>query len=298
MKRIAAILNSAARKGRSARELERAIAALEATPVGADVFVTDGPGIAGCVERRLAEGYDIIAAGGGDGTLNAVASKLAGTDAVMGVIPLGTLNHFAIDTGIGLDVERAAALLREGTTERIDVGEVNGSFFLNNSSVGIYPWMVRNRNRLERTTGMARWRAMLVTALSLYKGLPRLTVAMSQGGKEITRTTPFVLVGNNRYEMETLQAWKRAAFDEGVLTVAVLHNGGRFAFVKLAASALLGRLRVRDDFDVIGLSELRIDPPGETVDVALDGEVRMLFAPLRYRVLPKALKIILPPKQS
>src|SRR5438067_1037517 len=88
-----------------------------------------GEEIVELVERALAEGADPIVAGGGNGTLNAVASVLAGTERTLGVLPLGTLNHFAKDLNIPLDLEGAARTLIEGTVAQVDVGEVNGRIF-------------------------------------------------------------------------------------------------------------------------------------------------------------------------
>src|SRR4051794_24863581 len=83
-----------------------------------------------------------VVVAGGDGSVRAVASVIAGTDLPMGVLPLGTLNHFARDLGIPLDLQGATAVIARGITRPVDVGEVNGRVFVNNSSIGIYPLMV------------------------------------------------------------------------------------------------------------------------------------------------------------
>src|SRR5215210_3549065 len=94
-----------------------------------------GAEIVELARRAAREDGDTVIAGGGDGTINAVASTLVGTAKRLGVLPLGTLNHFAKDLKIPLDLEDAAKTVLDGQVARVDVGEVNGRIFLNNSSL-------------------------------------------------------------------------------------------------------------------------------------------------------------------
>ena len=110
------------------------------------------------IAREAADGSEkVIVAAGGDGTINAVAAELAGTDKILGVLPIGTLNHFAKDLGIPLDLETAVRTIKEGEVAAVDAGEVNGRIFINNSSLGIYPQIVSRREeqqeRLARGNG-------------------------------------------------------------------------------------------------------------------------------------------------
>ncbi len=98
---------------------------------------------------KAAVDFDVVAAMGGDGTVNAVAGALAGTPTPLLVLPAGTLNHFARDLGLPLDPAEAALLVRDGVRREVDVGEVNGHVFVNNSSIGAYPLTVALRERLQ-----------------------------------------------------------------------------------------------------------------------------------------------------
>ena len=120
----------------------------------------DGDDISALVRQETQHGCALIVAGGGDGTVNAVASVLAGTDIVLGVLPLGTLNHFAKDLLLPLELEGAVDNLFTGQTIQVDVGEVNGKLFLNNSSLGIYPVIVRQREKLQEH-GRGKWSAFV-----------------------------------------------------------------------------------------------------------------------------------------
>jgi len=98
-------------------------------------------------QRAVQVGFPTVVAGGGDGTLNVVASALVGTEVALGVLPLGTLNHCAKDLHIPLDLASVVHTIRAGWTRRVDVGEVNGHLFLNNSSLGLYPRIVQHRKK-------------------------------------------------------------------------------------------------------------------------------------------------------
>src|ERR1041385_7680888 len=99
-----------------------------------------GPGeeVREVARRALEARPPVLVAAGGDGTLSAVADVLRGTDTALGVIPVGTMNHFAKDLGIPLDAGEAAQVIGTGRCIRVDVGEVNGRAFINNASLGIY----------------------------------------------------------------------------------------------------------------------------------------------------------------
>ena len=105
----------------------------------------------------------MVVAAGGDGTVNAVASALAGSDMPLGIFPLGTFNHFARDIGIPLGPEAAAKVIATGHPKRVDVGEVNDRIFVNNSSLGVYPDIVRERESL-RQQGHRKWTAFTIAS--------------------------------------------------------------------------------------------------------------------------------------
>jgi len=112
-------------------------------------------------KQLVGERAPLLVAGGGDGTMNAVASVLAGSDTALGVLPLGTLNHFARDLRLPLALDAAVETVVQGRRKSIDVGEVNHRVFVNNSSLGLYPAMVHQREKLRRRLGGGKWHAML-----------------------------------------------------------------------------------------------------------------------------------------
>ena len=236
-----------------------------------------------------------IIAGGGDGTINAVASVLVDTDRTLGVLPLGTLNHFAKDLKIPLDVEAAARVCLEGREAKVDVGEVNGRIFLNNSSLGLYPSIVRHREKQQEQLGRGKWPAFIWATLTMLKRYPFLSVRLSTDDERMIRHTPFVFIGNNEYEMESFNVGARSCIDAGQLSLYVAHRTGRLGLLRLAWRALFGGLRDEEDFNAMCTKEVWIETRRpKRLRVATDGEVTIMTTPLHYRVRPGALRVLVP----
>src|SRR4029453_12799071 len=104
-----------------------------------DIRIVQGPLVRRAASEALAGGSTIVVAGGGDGTLSSVASAIVESEAALGILPLGTLNHFAKDVGVPLDLDEAIRAVAGGRIVRVDVGDVNGRWFINNASVGSEP---------------------------------------------------------------------------------------------------------------------------------------------------------------
>jgi diacylglycerol kinase family enzyme len=196
-----------------------------------------------------------------------------------------------------LDLDAAIAVVMHGHTARVDVGEVNGRFFINNSSLGLYPSIVRQREQRTRR-GYNKWLAFLWATIVVFKRYPFLNVHLNADGRELRRRTPFVFVGNNEYEMDTFNVGARAALDSGQLCLHVTHKAGRLRLVALALRALFGRLRAAKDFDSLRAHEVFVETHRARLNVAADGEVVAIDTPLRYRVRPCALCVLVPERKS
>jgi YegS/Rv2252/BmrU family lipid kinase len=253
-----------------------------------------GEEIIDLARRAVKDDCDPIIAGGGDGTINAVASTIVGTDRTLGVLPLGTLNHFAKDLNIPLDLEAAARILLDGHTARVDVGEVNERIFLNNSSLGLYPSIVRQREKQQQRLGRGKWPAFFWATLMVLRRYPFLNVRLSVDHREMSRRTPFVFIGNNEYEMENFNLGARSCLDKGQLSMYVAHHTGRLGLLRLGFSALFGGLRKQDDFDALCTKEIWIETRRKRLPVATDGEVTLMDTPLHYNVRPGALRVLVP----
>lgn len=244
--------------------------------------------------RRAAQSdSSTIVAGGGDGTINTVASAVVGTNKTLGVLPLGTLNHFARDLHIPLDLEDAARTILAGHTTEVDVGEVNDLIFLNNSSLGLYPRLVREREKQQRL-GSGKWAAFFWATVAVLRRYPFLDVRLSADGKDFSSRTPLVFIGNNEYEMESFNVGARACLNAGKLSLYITRDTGRLGLMRLAWRALFGGLRDDKDFIALRSQEIWIETRHRHLRVAMDGELRVLQPPLHYRVRPLSLRVLVP----
>ena len=235
----------------------------------------------------------ISLAGGGDGTINTVASAVVGTDKTLGVLPLGTLNHFAKDLHIPLDLEAAARTILAGHSLEVDVGEVNGQIFLNNSSLGLYPRLVQKRKK-QQQLGYRKWAAFFWAAISVLRRYPFMDVRLNADGKDFSSRTPLVFIGNNEYVMESLNAGARACLNAGKLSLYITRNTGRLGLMRLAFRALFGGLRNDKDFIAMCSREIWIETRHHRLRVAMDGEVKVMPPPLHYRIRPLSLRVLVP----
>ena len=245
--------------------------------------------------KQATEGPEkIVVAGGGDGTVSGVAGALAGTGKTLGVLPLGTLNHFAKDLKIPLDLEGAVDTLMNGRTIEVDVGEVNGRVFINNSSIGLYPEIVRRRDKEQSTTKAGKWRAMLKAFVASLREYRMVRVRIRTADGEYQRTTPFVFVGNNEYNLQGFGAGGRAVLDAGQFCVWVARGTRPLGLFRMGMRALFGRLEGARDFEAHTGTDFEIVPAHPKMHVSRDGETELVETPLIYRLRPKALRVLVP----
>jgi diacylglycerol kinase family enzyme len=245
--------------------------------------------------RAASARTSIVVAAGGDGTVSSVAAGLLGTPAMLGVLPVGTLNHFAKDLRIPLDLAKAVATIVTPRVGSIDVGRVNDRVFLNNSSIGIYPSIIEAREELRRL-GHRKWPAFALATFRVLRRYRGVLVSIEAGGRQSVRRTPFVFVGNNEYEIEGIRLGGRARLDGGRLFTYLAPRVRTRELPMLLARALLGRARQSGAFEIVSAPELWIHTPkARHVRVAIDGETTTMTPPLHYRTCPGALKVLLPP---
>ena len=253
----------------------------------------EGGDIKAVVDQAVQGGGDALVACGGDGTVNAVAAAALEAGKPLGVIPLGTLNNFSKDLGIPQDLAEAIKVVAEARTRCIDVAEVNGQIFINNSSIGLYPRIVHDREKQQRL-GRGKWFAAFWAALKVLRFSHFLNVRLICDGVEYRGKTPFVFVGNNDYDMDLYNVGRRERLDEGKLSVYFLRRGGRWGVIVMLLKTMIGRVKQWDDFEQLQTDELTIVSRKKALPVAFDGEVAAMETPLNYKVLPHSLEAIVP----
>jgi diacylglycerol kinase family enzyme len=225
--------------------------------------------------------------------VSTVAAAAVRHGKTFGVIPCGTLNHFARDAGIPPDLEAAAAVLAAGHTRLLDIGEVNGQIFINNASIGAYPRMVWERNRA-RERGLPRPVAVMLAVARTWLDLRSIAVRLSVDGVDMVRSSPFIFVGNSEYEVEGTSIGRRTTMTDGKLSLYLAPKFARMDALRLPLWVLLRTLDGHEKFEARSASALTIEPSTRRVTVALDGEIRILDAPLHFTVRRQALRTLLP----
>jgi diacylglycerol kinase family enzyme len=295
---VAIVLNASSGPGASSEVPERLKEIFAAARKDARIILANGGSSIGeAMRQAVREGCDTLVAGGGDGTINTGAAAVLARGIPLGVLPMGTLNHFAKDLGLPLDVEEAARVVLDGVICKVDVGEINGRIFLNNSSLGVYPAIVRLRERYQMG-GRGKWVAALWAALTVLRRNPFMAVRIVVEGETIVRRTPLLLVANNEYRMAGIHAASRESLARGVLAVYVLDAEQRPGLLGLAWRLLVRGGEQVKELDLLTGSEAIVETRRHRLQVALDGEVATLESPLEYRIKPGALRVYVPAEGS
>ena len=291
---VAVILNPSSGSAGRDTTPERIVELFAAEGRAATVLAV-GPGrtVADQARSAVEAGCRVAVAAGGDGTVNAVATAVLGRDIPLGVLPMGTLNHFAKDLGLPLELAEAVRVAAQGTVRRVDVGQVNGRVFLNNSSIGVYPRVVELRRKWE-STGWGKWVAAFWASLAVLRRRPFMGVRIRTAEETVVRLTPFVFVGNNEYRMVGLKAASRESLTGGRLALCVMHASLRRSLLVLAWQVLWRGVDHVRELELFLVSEATVETRRRRLQVSLDGEVTVLASPLEYRIQPLALPVIGP----
>ena len=239
---------------------------------------------------------EIVVAGGGDGTICGVATQVAKTDKVLGVLPLGTLNHFSKDLGVPQNLPDAVEAIAHGQEVAVDLGSINGEIFVNNSSIGLYPHIVKQRESQQHRLGRGKWHAAFRATMHTLRMAPVIEVRTVVDGREIVERTPFVFIGNNVYEMNMYHIGTRKKMDEGNLFVYALTEGSQRHFFRFMAKTITGRAKRKEDFRGGTIDSITLSTRRKKIAVARDGEVGYMNTPLEYKILPGALRVLVPQK--
>ena len=269
-------------------------AAMRAAGIKGEVELLDGAGVARRAKEAVAAKAALVIAGGGDGSISAAVGAIAGSETVLGVLPLGTLNHLARDLGVPFDINKAAAIIGEGHERRIDVAELNGRIFVNNSALGLYPLMVVDRDAQEKRLGRSKKLSMAVAAARTIIRFRHSRMMICADGDRVQIDTPLLFVGNNDYDVALPAAGKRASLDAGKLCVIVLRQKGRWGLLGMALRALFGLTRDNDMVRLNAVEELRVESRRNHLTASIDGETEQLQSPLTYRIRPGALRVMAP----
>ena len=304
-KRLAVVINrdggTVLRLGAEALET-RLAAAFGAAGAEAEMHFVPGAEMSATLERALGRArageLDGIVVGGGDGSVNGAANLLAGTGVPLGVLPLGTLNHFARDVGMPAEPEAAAQVIASSAPRAVDVAEVNGRVFTNNSLLGAYPYMVADRERRRDKHGLGKWTAMTLAFLRMLWRFPRRRLTLCFEGERVPVRTPSLMVGVNEYDPRNFAIPRTHGLDRGELWVLVARHRHPLGFAWFAFRTIFRGLDEGRDFDLVKVKSLEVRARTSRLLVATDGELLRLRPPLKYRIRPAELVVLAPQPQT
>ncbi len=291
---ICVILNpgSGARKAEAIQRLETAIAR---HPGRFTLHrVARGGDLGAAADRALNEGFATVVAAGGDGTICAIAQKLAGSDRQLGVLPMGTFNYFARGLGLPEDLEAAVDVLVEGATRPVDVGEVNGRVFLNNASLGLYPAILQQRETTYRRWGRSRLAAhwsVLKTFVQFHRSI---SLSATIDGVAVRARTPLVFVARSDYQLRLFGLDGADCVRDGHFALFLAPDSSRWRLLLYTLRLAWGGMKLGRDFELFCGDDIVVATRRHHRLVARDGERERLSTPLHFRIRKGALRVVVP----
>ncbi len=245
------------------------------------------------------EGFGVVVAAGGDGTVAGVAHALAGTASALAVLPFGTFNYFARGLGMPEDPALAAQAILQGRRHAIKVGTMNGRVFLNNVSIGLYPAILEEREAAYARFGRYRFLAHLASLRTILRFQRPHRMRLTLDGTTQLIRSPMLFVARSAYQLDQFGLDGAEAISDDRFALFLAHQQTRAGFLRLAIR--LVRKRVDHGRDVLVSMPERIKveiPRRQLVPVALDGEKLQMRLPLVIELAPDRLNVILPPQTA
>lgn len=292
------VANPRSGSGDKAAELKAATGVLAAAGHPYEVHELDGSSVdadCGRAARRAAQLGGAIVAAGGDGTVNAAVNAARGAGVPLGLLPMGTFNHFACEHGVPLEPAAAAGVLITGAARPVAMGELNGRLFFNIAGFGLYTQAIRGRDRATRRFGSYRVVAVASAVGTLLAGREPFTVHTVADDTAATVRTSTVLVFCNSLQLEALGLDLERCTRVGALAVALLRPTRLRDRLRLLLRFSLKQLDADGRVQSFCATDFEVRSARREIDVVIDGEIVRLRQPLRFRAAPDAVRLIVPP---
>jgi diacylglycerol kinase family enzyme len=255
------------------------------------VDVRPGIDVRTIVREALDANLRAFVVAGGDGSIHHVAQALVGTDGVLGILPIGSVNHLARDLGLPVGDWRASfEIAVRGEVKQIDVGRINGTYFLNSVMLGLYPAISEFRERFRSLH--SRWRAYAKAIRLALHHFPHVTLVVEHDGRVETMRTQMFVVAVNAYDLsQTGVVSPRTTMNDGRLAMYSLSFMSRIEFVGVVAKYLRGKVGDVPGFRSLRTTQLRLDTGKRRLRVSIDGELVDLDTPLQLAAVPASLLV-------
>ncbi len=293
---ICVLVNGGSGKQKGANAANRIAAAFRAT--GRPYVlrrIRRGATIEAQARQALAEGFRTLVAAGGDGTICAVASAVAAEpEARLGVISLGTFNYFSRSLGLPDEIEAAVEVIVQGHERPLNIGSVNGRIFLNNASLGAYPAILETREGVYRSFGRSRVAAYWSVVIALIRRRGHFEAEVHRNGEIRSVKAAMIMCVSNPFQLAEMDLGGVEAARKGELVMLIAPQRGPLQMLGMAFGLLRGKLRRHQDYDLVTGTEFLIQPRRPRQKVARDGEWHRERGPFRFRMVPQALRVIVP----
>ena len=246
------------------------------------------------LRHRQAENVGVVVAAGGDGTLNAVASKLMGTDIPMGILPLGTFNYVARVLNIPLDLLDAAKTISEGQPRSVHVAQLNQHIYLNNASLGLYPLFIQKREQFNKHFGRFPLHAYTSALDVLIRDRKELKLEVEVDGQRYPVKTPLIFFGNNQLQLAEMKLRIAKAAEAGKVAGVVVAKSDKRTLFKTLWQLIKGNLDQASDVYSFAADEVIVHSKRNKLTVAVDGEIVTMTPPLKITVRKHALNVMVP----
>jgi len=283
--RFCIILNPAA-KGERARKLVHRI---QSMLPDCQLQLTRRPGHAQALARQAVEdGFEAQVAAGGDGTLNEVVNGIAGADVALGLLPVGTMNVFALELGLPTDLEKAIRVLQKGRIKKLDLAHANDRFFVQLAGIGLDAQIVAKTDwNLKKSWGPLSY---VFTAGQIIGNQPPVLQLETNEGRQLEGS--FVLIGNGRYYGGRFTFFPYANMQDGLLDVCVFQKVSYLDLIRYLSGIVAKRHTRMKDVCYFKTEGLQINS-AESVPMEVDGELHGC-SPAVIGVERKALNVIVP----
>ncbi len=244
-------------------------------------------------EQAIADGFEIIVAVGGDGSINEVASAVMGTDASLAIVPAGSGNGLAMHLGYGRGVDEAIKKINTAEEQVIDVGLMNGKPFFNIAGIG-FDGLVSNLMK------GSNWRGFIPYFLNSVKAGLQYTpreCRIETDDRVLTEKCFIISIANGPMWGYNFQIAPDARLDDGLFEVVLLKDAPKWQYFAAVPATLTGKIYDADFVEHITTSRVKIISEGENY-IHLDGEGTILTGELEFEIKPKALKILVPRQSS
>ncbi|HYY14439.1 MAG TPA: diacylglycerol kinase family protein [Chthoniobacterales bacterium] len=287
MNKIIVILNPAAHSERALRLRPQ----VEAIARDCLVTTTGRPGEAEVLTRRaVGEGFEKIVAAGGDGTINEVVNGLADSSAVLGLLPIGTVNVFATELGLPVhDLQLCWEIICGDHTRTVDLPTANGKHFVQLAGVGLDAQVVKETSlAFKRSFGPLSY--LIAAAQIAARTPPRLYIEAENAP---INESSFVLIGNGRHYGGPFPFFKHALLDDGLLDVVAFKRLGYLEIIKYLQDVFFSSDIRLPEVEYFQTQRLRITSD-QDVPVELDGEL-VGTCPVEFETREKYLRVLAPP---